>query len=515
MPTSLFNYFNLYRVVIGALLVGMTFSNKFAVSDFRDLNAFQWIAASYFVVSLASLVAYRFYLKAKDNQIFFACFIDLCLLHAMFFAGEGITGGLSNLVIISVAASNIMLRGAPAYSLAALASLLSLLLEFDRFLEGDSVMGDVARAGVAGAIYFAAAFILQNLARRISQSESLVAEREQNIVELQALNHQIIQSMRTGIIVCDSDLDVLVFNQACTDLIGLGEGGRIPQPLKKRIEAWRELPSIRTKPFQVSADLPMVQANFSRMEDAEKEHTLIFLEDTRLLTQRAQQLKLASLGRLTASIAHEVRNPLGAISHATQLLAESEELVPADRKMTDIIQRHCVRVNGIIENTLTLSRRGKPEVRELALKPWLEKIIAQFGDQQEHYQRLVFRSEDDEALARFDASQLEQVLTNLISNALYHGAKKSPLSEVEVRLSTKGDTGQSMIEVLDSGFGISKDNQKHLFEPFFTTENSGTGLGLYISRELCEANQANLNYLPREEGGSCFRVTFAHHKRIV
>jgi two-component system, NtrC family, sensor histidine kinase PilS len=515
MPTSLFNYFNLYRVVIGALLVGMTFSNKFAVSDFRDLTAFQGIAASYFAVSFASLLAYRFRLQAKSNQVFFACFIDIGFLHALFYAGEGITGGLSNLVIISVAASNIMLRGAPAYALAAVASLLSLSLEFDRMIEGYSVMGDVARAGVAGAIYFAAAFILQNLARQISQSERLAEEQQQNIAELQALNHQIIQSMRTGIIVCDSKLDVLVFNQACTDLVGMREGKAIPKALERRIRAWRELPSIRSKPFQVTADLPMVQANFSRMEDADKEHTLIFLEDTRLVTQRAQQLKLASLGRLTASIAHEVRNPLGAISHATQLLVESDDLVPADRKMTDIIQRHCVRVNGIIENTLTLSRRAKPDVRELELRPWLEKVIDQLKDQGESYQRLTFSADDEDARARFDASQLEQVLTNLIGNALYHGAKVDPQSEVEIRLLTKRDSGQSMIEVLDAGSGVSKDDQKHLFEPFFTTESSGTGLGLYISRELCEANQANLNYLPREGGGSCFRVTFAHHNRIV
>ena len=515
MPTSLFNYFNLYRMVIGALLVGMTFSNKFALSDLRDLNAFQSVAAIYFVVSLASLIAYRFRFKARKNQVFFACFIDIGLLHALFYAGEGITGGLSNLVIISVAASNILLRGAPAYALAAVASLLSLSLEFDRMIEGVSVMGDVARAGVAGAIYFAAAFILQNLARRISQSEQLAELQQQNIAELQALNHQIIQSMRTGIIVCDSELDVLVFNQACTDLIGMQKGNAIPEALKQRINAWRELPSIRSKPFQVSVDLPVVQANFSRMEDAGKEHTLIFLEDTRLVTQRAQQLKLASLGRLTASIAHEVRNPLGAISHATQLLVESEDLVSADRKMTDIIQRHCARVNGIIENTLTLSRRGKPEARELELKLWLDKVISQYKEQDEIYSRLVFHPYDDDALARFDASQLEQVLTNLIGNALYHGAKVDPQSEVEIRLLTKRDTGQSMIEVLDRGQGVSREDQKHLFEPFFTTESSGTGLGLYISRELCEANQANLNYLPREGGGSCFRVTFAHHNRIV
>lgn len=514
MPASLFNYFNMYRVVIAALLAGLTFSKSYAVNDFRDFTAFQWVAFTYFFVALGSLVAYRYKLKSNENQILFSCFVDLCLLHMLFYTSEGITGGLSNLVIISVAAANIMLRGVPAYALAAVATLLSLSLELDRLADGVSIMTDVARAGVAGLIYFAAAFILQNLARRISQSESLVAEREQNIAELQALNHQIIQSMRTGIIVCDKRFNVLSFNQASTDLIGMRKGQAIPDALKRRIKAWRDLPSIRTKAFQVSDDLPEVQANFSRMEDAEQTRTLIFLEDTRLLTQRAQQLKLASLGRLTASIAHEVRNPLGAISHATQLLAESEDLSEADKQMTDIIQRHSKRVNSIIENTLTLSRRGEPEARQMLIKPWLEKIVGNYeGD--EVVRRIKLNSNADDALARFDSSQMEQVLTNLIDNALYHGAKKDPESLVEVRLSVKADDGQSMVEVLDSGYGVTEESLKHLFEPFFTTENAGTGLGLYISRELCEANQAHLSYVPREPVGACFRVMFAHYKRIV
>jgi len=515
MPASLFNYFNIYRVVIAALLAGLTFSKTYAINDFRDFTAFQWIAFTYFSIALASLVAYRYKLKAHEKQILFSCFVDLCLLHLLIYTSEGINGGLSNLVIISVAAANIMLRGVPAYALAAVATLLSLSLELDRLADGVSVMADVARAGVAGVIYFAAAFILQNLARRISQSESLVAEREQNIAELQALNHQIIQSMRTGIIVCDKGFNVLSFNQACADLIGMREGQKIPDALKRRIKAWRDLPSIRTKAFQVSGDHPEVQANFSKMEDAEHTRTLIFLEDTRVLTQRAQQLKLASLGRLTASIAHEVRNPLGAISHATQLLAESEDLSTADKQMIDIIQRHSKRVNGIIENTLTLSRRGEPEARQMLIKPWLEKIVENYEGDEQTVRRIKLTSNADDALARFDSSQMEQVLTNLIDNALYHGAKKDPESIVEVRLSVKAEDRQSMVEVLDTGYGISEESLKHLFEPFFTTENSGTGLGLYISRELCEANQAHLSYVPRAPVGACFRIMFAHYKRIV
>lgn len=530
MSASLFTYFNLYRVVISALLIGMTFSKKHLVSDFHDLTSFQWLAGAYFLSSLFFLVMYRVRWRAHHNQVFFSCFIDLCFLHGLFYVGEGITGGISNLIIISVAASSIMLRGTPAYALAAVATLLSLSLEFDRMWSGASDVADVARAGLLGAIYFAAAFILQNLARRISSSEQLAVEQKKDIVELQALNHQIIQSMRTGIVVCDAQFSVLLLNHACSDLIGMGVGDPLPKELVERVARWRDSPSVRSAPFQINPDLPKVQANFTRMDDTDEQKVLMFIEDTRLLTQQAQQLKLASLGRLTASIAHEVRNPLGAISHATQLLVESEDLQPADRKMTDIIQRHCKRVNGIIENTLTLSRRTKPDSVELALKPWVQKVLQQFEETPDTAQRIQFTCVDEQALARFDSSQLEQVLTNLVRNGLLHGAKGiASVSDanvvdntqadqqrlVEVRLSKQFQSGQAVIEVMDRGTGVSLDNQKHLFEPFFTTDNAGTGLGLYISRELCEANQAHLVYVPRAGGGACFKIIFAHHKRIV
>jgi len=515
MPSSLFNYFNLYRVTIAILLMVVTFSQQSMMAEFRAPGTFQLIASIYLAFNVFCLLAYRYQIKANTRQIFASALFDVAFLHTLFYCSEGITGGLSNLLIITVAAANIMLRGAKAYSLAAFASILSLGLELERYSMDLSHISDVARAGLLGAIYFAAAFIVQNLSRRISQSEDLAAEQRQNIAELQALNHQIIQSMRTGIIVCDANFRVKVLNEACTDLLGLEKGQAIPKQLVKRIQMWQEVPSIRTKAFQVSADLPLVQANFSSMGQEDLKQTLVFIEDTRMLTQRAQQLKLASLGRLTASIAHEVRNPLGAISHATQLLVESDELMPADRKMTDIIQRHCARMNGIIENTLTLSRRGKPEIQELEIQPWLEKVLGNYRVHEEKFSRLHLSVAKSDTKARFDSSQMEQVLTNLIDNALYHGARISIDSKVQLSLDVNEKTGQAFIEISDDGPGVSKEDQKHLFEPFFTTESSGTGLGLYLSRELCEANQASLSYISREGQGACFKIVFAHYRRIV
>jgi two-component system sensor histidine kinase PilS (NtrC family) len=515
---SIFNYYNLYRAVVGLLLLSMTLTDTFLVGDLRHPATFQLISILYLAFSVSSLIAYHFTLKAEKQQILISLFTDIVILHALFFCGEGITGGLSNLLVISIAAGNILVRGNIGYFLAAIASMLSLALASERFVEGIDDFSAVARAGMVGAVYFASAFFIQYLSSRILKSEILAQKQKRAIKGLVELNHQVIQSMRTGIIVCDENLRVQITNQACSDLIGLQNQDPLPNALVKRLHAWQNNPSLRTEPFQAASDKPQVQANFSRMRQSDGLQTLIFLEDTRKLAQQAQQLKLASLGRLTASIAHEIRNPLGAISHATQLLAESEQLDHADRKMTDIIQRHCLRMNSVIEDTLSLSRRTKPETEEIELDSWVTALLADAPQIIGQDNLLKFKKDQSNPKARFDPNQIQQVVVNLIQNARRHSIKstdKGAPTPIEVLIGTHEKSDQAFIEIQDFGEGVADANLPHLFEPFFTTENEGTGLGLYLSRELCESNQAQLNYVQKDTQGACFRIVFAHYRKLV
>jgi len=529
--TSLFNYYNFYKVVIGLLLFAMSISQQNFFQNFRFPELFQTFTLGYLFLNVALLFFYRFTLISSPKQIFFSIAIDIFLLHGLFFCGAGLSSGLANLTVISVAAGNIIIRGRIGLSFAAFATLLTIALESERILAGLSEVRDVARIGLFGSMYFASAYILQYLSIRISQSESLVRKQEHDLLELQKLNHQIIQSMRTGIIVCNKEGQVDLINQACKDLINISDDSILPVFISDRIKLWQKSPSVRTTPFKVTHDAPLVQANFSRLEQENSSKILIFLDDTRKLSQEAQHLKLASLGRLTASIAHEIRNPLGAISHATQLLAESTNLDTADIKMTDIIQRHSKRVNQIVENTLQLSRRSEPEVENIVLKPWLEKVISEYRIQHAKSKPIQLIVERENASARFDSDQIEQVLVNLMDNGVRHGMKQNSDAVLSIRLAEAAGKDQSYLEVIDQGSGVSIENVPHLFEPFFTTESQGTGLGLYLSREICEANQAQLDYVspvadrnddvpttddkPQNRVGACFRITFAHHKRIV
>jgi two-component system sensor histidine kinase PilS (NtrC family) len=223
-----------------------------------------------------------------------------------------------------------------------------------------------------------------------------------------------------------------------------------------------------------------------------------------------QQIKLAALGRLTAGIAHEIRNPLTAISHAAQLLEESTSASASDRRLAQIAHDNVKRANRIISDVLDLARRDRVKPERLMLAPWLEAFREEFlrgidGPAPE-WRHCV---EQDELVVLFDSHQLRQVLWNLCANACQHGVRSGETPRIELRIGQESSHGRPLLEVRDAGPGISPENISHLFEPFFTTRAKGTGLGLYLARELCEANRAQLQYLPMTEGGSCFRLTFA------
>lgn len=240
---------------------------------------------------------------------------------------------------------------------------------------------------------------------------------------------------------------------------------------------------------------------------------MIFLEDSTELAERVQQTKLAGLGRLSASIAHEIRNPVGAISHAGQLLAESEKLGDEERRLTNIIHDHCSRVNSIIKNVLQFSRRDRTEPEQLDLARWLTGFVTEFAASVEvDAERFGVDVEADQLVVRMDPSHLHQALWNLCENALHHAAgSEGPV--LALRAGRLPNSGRPFLEVLDRGPGIDEKYRDNVFEPFFTGAKDGTGLGLYIARELAECNRASLIYRPRDGGGSCFRIVFADPAR--
>jgi two-component system sensor histidine kinase PilS (NtrC family) len=509
--------YHLYRLVIGVCLVALISSNLdsnwLELADIKLFRAGSWL---YLILNVIAVMLFGNF--RHPAKVFALSVTDIVLLAGLFYAGGGTPSGIGNLMIASVAMGNLLLRNRLGLLVAALASSGIIYLTFYLSFIRPTAANDYLQASTLGVLCFAVALIVQGLSRLLRTSETLAERRADDVSSLEALNGLILQRMRTGILVLDGQQRVLLANQGALTLfkrdhlLGADIGDFSPE-LIERLLQWQVNPTLRVKSVRLTSTGPSVQMNFIALNRREARQTLVFLEDLSQIIQQAQQLKLAALGRLTAGIAHEIRNPLGAISHAGQLLQESEELPDADRRLTQIIVDQSKRMNLVIENVLQLSRRRQAEPELIDLRHWLEHYVSDHRLTAKQGQQLYIYVADGVIETRMDPSQLTQVLNNLVQNGLRYSAQAHGHAQVWLNLFVDPTNGLPILDVLDDGPGFPPDRLQHIFEPFFTTEAKGTGLGLYISKELCESNQAHLDYKPREQGGSCMRITFAHAKK--
>lgn len=283
----------------------------------------------------------------------------------------------------------------------------------------------------------------------------------------------------------------------------------VPDSLRHAVARWQDDPSHIQATFTVVATGQELVATFSELHTPTPDaDTLIFLEDSTEVQQQAQQLKLASLGRLSASIAHEIRNPLGAISHAAQLLGESESLGKGDTRLCEIIQNHTVRMNDVIENVLQLSRRKSAEPQIIMLDQWLSNFAVELETNWQEKPEITVLLKPKDTAIKADPLHLSQIIGNLCQNGLRYSKKKTGEPRLLILGGRDTQTNLAFLEVIDYGHGVDEELVSNLFEPFYTTETTGTGLGLHVSKELCAANHARLNYKRADTGGSSFKITF-------
>jgi len=441
--------------------------------------------------------------------------LDIVLLTLIVNSSGGLSTGLGSLLVVVVVAGGTLIPGRQSAFIAAIATLAVLLEASYSQISGDGVT-KYSHAGLLGATFFATATLAQTLSYKMKTVRLLADKRGQDVNKLAILNQHIISSMQTGILVLDSHCRMTLSNRSARDLLEI-KHEHTDTPLRyfspilaEQLTKWKTDLRATVDPIEIKPDLPEVLARFTALERGE---TLVYIESATALSQQAQQMKLASLGRLTASIAHEIRNPLSAISHAGELLAETHENDPATTKLTDIIQRHSARMNGIIETILSMSRRKKVDPKVVILALWLESFIAEFCDIN-RIKRKDMELAVSSPLARvsIDEEQLQQIMSNLVNNAWHYSSEQPDVTRVKITLYTENN--DAMIDVKDNGVGISKEIQQYLFEPFHSERQGGTGLGLYLAREMCQANGGRLNYIAGE-GGACFRLSFPIEKQEV
>ncbi|MBT5330778.1 MAG: hypothetical protein HOL48_03255 [Porticoccaceae bacterium] len=443
--------------------------------------------------------------------------IDLIAVAILAYASGGINSGLFFLMLPEAAMAGMILPLRLSLLSASVASLSTLFVQSLLIFDGTSTAASFVPSGLLGLVLFATTIVFGTLGQSLLASQDRAEKNARAAAALRAMNDSIIARMETGVLVIEENF-VRLANRAAKNLLcgrngedlplvseNIGELGR----LGDRHNDWANNQGAAFRTFTHPYSGINIQVQFTRLRTDESDQTLVFLEDARRLRQRAQQLKLDSLGHLSAGLAHEVRNPLSAISQANQLLQQSESLSDEDKTFMDVIDRHCIRMNEIIDVVNQLSRRIEPKIQSIELGPFVEELVGEINESRLTHAKMNVEIPDN-CMIQFDPANLKQVLTNIIENGLRYSEAETGSALVDLSLGSHREDRGYFLDIKDKGPGISRDQVNDIFNPFFTTGSGGIGLGLYVAKELCEVNFAAIHYLypdPNSDQG-VFRVSF-------
>lgn len=503
--------FNIYRLAISTTFFSQSFVSQSPLLNIVEIGLYSWVSLAFVVLSLVWILTAWIERRGFIHQISLQIYTDMIIIILLMHACGGISSGLGMLLIISIAVAGLLTEQLLAVVFASLASL-GLLAEYIYSITNiNDYTGNSTQVGILGATLFATAIVTHKLMKRVQSSEQLVQQRDRDVALLSALNQEIIENMQAGVIVLTRNNQVRHINNAALKMLNIVTSKvfslKHDQPeILSALRKWRDSPDRDTPYLPTETGINNIQVSFRRLHDQGNENTLIFLNDVSSIKNSMQQAKLASLGHLTASIAHEIRNPLSAISHAAQLLSESKDLDDTEHRMTEIIHQHSNRINHIIEDILKLSRGGQTAKEYIRLDLWLQKFVDDYClSNQASAGCLDLDMQLTNATTWFDAGHLNQIMTNLCNNARIHGNSDKP---THIRLFTEQNQAAN-IEIADEGPGIDHQNLDKIFEPFYTTSHQGSGLGLYIVDQLCDLNNATIDIHKNSYNGTSFTIRFS------
>ena len=506
-------YFSLARLVVAAALIGYVplLQGTAGLDETFDSQLYLPVAVAYLAAAALFVVVSRPGLVQLRRLASLQIAVDLIALSVLIHAVGGARSGLAVLLILPNAGAAILTDRRVALFFAAVSTLVLLFDTGFRLLLGEVTESAFLPAGLIGAALFATVVIVNRLALRLEVQERLAWQRGEDLRNQLAVTQAVISELQDGVVVLGDRGELRAINRSAREMLG---GAADPTSLVPGLLPLRAALGVRS-PSAGSEALPQVAPGqvveftlASGAQDADRRlrarrlggpagvsDAVVVLEDLGRLEDRAQQLKLASMGRLSASIAHEIRNPLAAIRHANGLLAEAQAEA-GNRRLAAIVEDNCVRINRIIEDVLSIARRGSAAPEPLPAARFLEQTVAEYlaqagGDPRRVECRVLL-----EEPIWFDAGHLRQVLLNLLGNALRHASERAGAVRVEWESDA---SGRPVLAVSDDGPGVPPASRMHLFEPFFTTEARGTGLGLHLARELCTANAATIRYRPASD----------------
>lgn len=491
----------LYRVVAAIILfVIYVFNFDSFQGYYNSLTWYFLIVIGYLCLSTIQLALFALSGSERD-QITTMGLVDVLCLGALNFAIGHISMHIGMLFVVTVFVLNLA-QTKKAGVVLTLASIISVVyLPFiDSVFSTDT--NNTLLNSIVLTVMFVVVAVLANL--MVVPFRKLLAFSKEKACELEQLKeatYRLIGEIDTGYLVVNEKHEVVLTNKAAQDALQVENSiglnlGVIDATLSHRI---KEQISLYGDKFSFihafsNGEFYVYYRNFGLDQNV----SLLTIESMQKMNEKLHQLKLIELGQLSASIAHEIRNPLSTIVQAIGLIeGSSKEKV---ERYCQIVKKQCGRIDGIIKSTLDMAHNHKFNPSSVELRGFLEQLVSE--DLMDISSKIKVIG-DLQIKVIFDEGHLKQVLTNLIRNAVRHNNEQvSPF--VELRISDDGDWVR--IDVVDFGDGVSEKVLENLFSPFFTTEKSGTGLGLYLSKSLCESNQASIEYLDSKEG-ACFQIT--------
>lgn len=486
--------------------------------SYRHVGMYFGTCFTYIVVSFIQFGLIRSVKVESVLHITLLFLIDISVFSFLIFSlVSGVNLQIGLLYLITILLASILLQNSVAFMIT-LGSAIS--ITYQSFVAGifeDSQIKFLSNNIFLTFLFFVAYKIGRVAIERFNILERTALSKTLELEQLQRVNQYILQKVDVGYLLLNKNMDIVISNAVACRLLGMAD---LISHRKYPLQVWQndlfdfihqnlkeEFTRIHQEDFKLrgksiqftfycersgcDVNIKMQALNYSQ-----ETLTLLTLQDTQEIKQQVQQLKLASLGQLSASIAHEIRNPLSAIVQANDLLYD--ELTEEQQLYAKMISKQAKRIDQIIHDTLNMAKHESTYSEKIDLTNFIEQIVQE--DLKDIQQHLDLNLQVGLSLL-FDRNQLRQVLINLIRNAVRHNVQQR-----QVIVRSQFVNGECWLDVIDFGDGVAKHDQRNLFKPFFSTAVNGTGLGLYLSHSFCEANQARLVYIDEPEQGACFRI---------
>ncbi len=505
---SLLLIYNIYRLVNIIVLFGLLWGDAY-----NRVNEVLYCGALLIYLLFGFIFLYIWYVRALKftQQVLWSGTIDTIVMVLFIYALGYLQSGFGILLSVPIALLGILAPGRLAIFFAAVASCMLLAISIFQYEYGVlKHINTFFSAGMYGAIFFATALTAWYFAYWVRMSENLARHRGRELESMQRLNEYIVGRLQYGVIYVDAEMNIKVMNSAARQFFNHERDGKeltlreLSNPLyQKYMQFLAKKNKNGVSAAQTVIDKPYLQVHFLPTSVVEQAAVLIILDDMAVIAQQVQQLKLAALGRFSASIAHELRNPLGVISHAVQLMEEGGRIDDEDNRLIQLIMNNCNRMNMVIQNVLNVSRRQQAKPQSIHLTQFLKQFKHEFF-LINPCDIILNIPQNKRKTLTFDKGHLEQVLVILCDNAMQHGRDEN--GKVHITISVKHQGKNLILLVSDTGPGIPVAMRNDIFEPFFTTVITGNGMGLFIAKDLCEINQTRLS-LTDTEHGCCFAIT--------